>query len=102
MEDYAGIDVSPEQSSVCVVDAGGKVVREAKVACDPEARCGSALRTDSLSVFSITPLDRQISYRFGRAPVSTVQMLVSSRHAPGPAGGPGRLPPFPVCARTRA
>jgi transposase len=36
MEYYAGIDVSLEQSSVCVVDAGGKIVREAKVESDPE------------------------------------------------------------------
>jgi len=34
---YAGIDVSLEQSSVCVVDAQGKIVREAKVASEPEA-----------------------------------------------------------------
>jgi transposase len=37
MKDYAGIDVSLEQSSVCVVDAIGRVVREAKVASDPAA-----------------------------------------------------------------
>lgn len=37
MEYYAGIDVSLEHSSVCVVEAGGKIVREAKVASDPEA-----------------------------------------------------------------
>ena len=37
MEYYAGIDVSLEQSGVCVVDAGGKIVREAKVGSDPEA-----------------------------------------------------------------
>jgi transposase len=37
MEHYAGIDVSLEQSSVCVVDAAGKIVREAKVASEPEA-----------------------------------------------------------------
>ena len=36
MEHYAGIDVSLEQSSVCVVDATGRVVREAKVASEPE------------------------------------------------------------------
>src|SRR5258705_13901933 len=29
---YAGIDVSLECSSVCVVDANGKILREAKVA----------------------------------------------------------------------
>jgi transposase len=37
MEHYAGIDVSLEQSSVCVVDAAGRIVREAKVASEPAA-----------------------------------------------------------------
>ncbi len=37
MEHYAGIDVSLERSSVCVVDATGRIVREAKVASAPEA-----------------------------------------------------------------
>jgi len=37
MEHYAGIDVSLEQSSVCVMDAAGRIVREAKVASEPEA-----------------------------------------------------------------
>jgi transposase len=40
MEHYAGIDVSLERSSVCVVDATGRVVREAKVASEPEALVG--------------------------------------------------------------
>lgn len=37
MEYYAGIDVSLEQSSVCVVDGEGRIVREAKVASEREA-----------------------------------------------------------------
>ena len=37
MEHYAGIDVSLESSSVCVVDASGRIVREAKVASEPAA-----------------------------------------------------------------
>jgi len=37
MDHYAGIDVSLECSSVCVVDASGKIVREDKVASEPEA-----------------------------------------------------------------
>ncbi len=37
MEYYAGIDVSLKESSVCVVDVTGKVVREVKVASEPEA-----------------------------------------------------------------
>jgi transposase len=36
MEHHAGIDVSLELSSVCVVDATGRIVREAKVASEPE------------------------------------------------------------------
>jgi transposase len=37
MEHYAGIDVSLELSSVCVVDTAGRIVREAKVPSEPEA-----------------------------------------------------------------
>src|SRR5437588_7571876 len=37
MDHYAGIDVSLEQSSVCVVDASGKIIREGKVASEPQA-----------------------------------------------------------------
>jgi transposase len=37
MDHYAGIDVSLECSSVCVLDASGKIVREAKVASEPES-----------------------------------------------------------------
>jgi transposase len=37
MEHYAGIDVSLEQSSICVVDATGQIVHEAKVPSEPEA-----------------------------------------------------------------
>jgi transposase len=37
VEHYAGLDVSLELTSVCVVDAQGAVVREAKVASEPEA-----------------------------------------------------------------
>ena len=40
MEHYAGIDVSLELSSVCVVDATGRIVREAKVPSEPEALVG--------------------------------------------------------------
>src|SRR3954452_19815918 len=37
VEHYAGIDVSLERSSVCVVDATGRIVRETRVAREPEA-----------------------------------------------------------------
>jgi transposase len=37
MNHYAGIDVSLEASSVCVIDGSGKIVREGKVASEPAA-----------------------------------------------------------------
>ena len=40
MEHDVGIDVSLEQSSVCVVDGTGRILRETKVASEPEALIG--------------------------------------------------------------
>ena len=40
MEHYAGIDVSLESASLCVVDATGRIVREAKVVSEPEILIG--------------------------------------------------------------
>ena len=40
MEHYAAIDVSLEWSSVCIVDANGRIVREAKVRSEREALVG--------------------------------------------------------------
>jgi len=40
MEHYAGIDVSLEYASICIVDGSGKIVGEAKVATAPAALIG--------------------------------------------------------------
>jgi transposase len=40
VDHYAGIDVSLECSSVCVVDGSGKIVREGRVASEPGALMG--------------------------------------------------------------
>lgn len=37
MHHFAGLDISVNHTSICVVDQDGKVVREAKVASEPEA-----------------------------------------------------------------
>jgi len=37
MEHYAGLDVSIKETSVCVIDGTGRVVREVKVPTEPEA-----------------------------------------------------------------
>jgi len=36
MKHYAGLDVSVKETSVCVVDEAGKIVRELKVPSHPE------------------------------------------------------------------
>lgn len=43
---YAGIDVSLEQSSVCLVDEKGKIVHEAKVLSEPDALVAFFLALD--------------------------------------------------------
>jgi hypothetical protein len=40
MEHYAGVDVSLESASLCVVEATGRIVREAKVASEPDVLIG--------------------------------------------------------------
>lgn len=37
MKHFAGLDVSLKETSVCIVDEAGKIVREVKVASEPEA-----------------------------------------------------------------
>ena len=49
MEYYAGLDVSVKETSVCIVDEAGKIVREIKVASEPEALVGEL--TNKIYVF---------------------------------------------------
>ena len=37
MDNFAGLDVSVKETSVCIVDEAGKIVREVKVASEPDA-----------------------------------------------------------------
>jgi hypothetical protein len=37
MDHFAGLDVSVKETSVCIVDDVGKIVREVKLASEPEA-----------------------------------------------------------------
>jgi transposase len=37
MDHFAGPDVSVKDTSVCIVDGAGKIIREAKVASEPDA-----------------------------------------------------------------
>ena len=46
MDYYAAIDVLLELSSVCVVDGTGKIIREAKLASEPEVLVAFFRRTE--------------------------------------------------------
>jgi transposase len=37
MDYFAGLDVSVKETSICIMDDAGKIVREVKVASEPEA-----------------------------------------------------------------
>ena len=37
MDHFAGLDVSVEDASVCIVDEAGKITRDVKVASEPDA-----------------------------------------------------------------
>jgi len=56
MEHYAGIHVSLECSSVCVVDGGGKIVVEAKLTTEPEALV-AWLRAQSFDLVRAFPVN---------------------------------------------
>jgi hypothetical protein len=40
MEHFAGLDVSVKETSLCIVDGTGRIVREVRVASKPEAQLG--------------------------------------------------------------
>ena len=42
MEHFAGLDVSVKETSVCIVDDTGRIVREVKVASEPEGAAAGA------------------------------------------------------------
>ena len=75
MYHFAGLDVSVKVTSVCIVDDTGKIVREVKVASEPDAllavltnpayhfkRIG--LEAGPLSQWLLEPLSPKQSYRW--------------------------------------
>jgi len=44
MDHFAGLDVSVKETSICILDDAGKIVKEVKVASEPQA-----LRTSKAS-----------------------------------------------------
>src|SRR6202521_5750689 len=87
MDHYAGIDVSLEYSSVCVVDATGKIVREAKVLSEPAAMI-SWVGSLGLSLVRIGLEAGQLSQGGQRRPLRRPHAM-----APNPRGHASLCPP---------
>ena len=55
MKHFAGLDVSLEETAICVVDGEGRIVREARVASEPEALvtflCGLGLALERVGLW---------------------------------------------------
>ena len=81
MEHHVGIDVSLEFSSLCVLDAAGKVIRETKVASEPEALV-AFLRGLGLTIIRVGleagPLSQWLYDGLHKAGFETV--LLETRH----------------------
>ena len=81
MEHYAGLDVSLELTSVCLVDGQGHVVREAKVASEPEALI-RFLREQDLEIARVGleagPLSQWL--HAGLSAVGLETVLLETRH----------------------
>ncbi len=77
MEHYVGIDVSLEQSSVCLMNRTGQIVRETKVASDPEALLRFLERLDhpvTLVGMEAGPLSQWLHAGLAEAGVEVVLM----------------------------
>jgi len=46
MEYFDGLDVSLEETAICIADDAGRIVREARAASEPEARWRSSGRAE--------------------------------------------------------
>lgn len=84
MEHFVGIDVSLESCAVCVVNQSGSVVREEKVACEPEALI-TFMRELNVSITGIGleagPLSQWLHRHLCAAGLESV--LMETRHVKG-------------------
>ena len=81
MEHYAGLDVSLELTSVCIVDARGEIICEAKVGSEPEVLirflCGQELKLGRVGL-EAGPLSQWLHAALVAAGFETV--LLETRH----------------------
>src|SRR5437870_5965950 len=100
MQHYVGLDVSVKETSVCIVDKAGKVIREVKVATEPVAIL-AVLTEEPLALERIGleagPLSQWLYSALAEAGASRVRGKSTARAAPHPALA-ALGPPSPRCA----
>ena len=81
MEHFAGLDVSVKETSICIVDDTGKIVREVKVASEPDALL-QVLKTSAYRFKRIGleagPLSQRLYSAFAEANLPVI--CVETRH----------------------
>ena len=77
MEYFAGLDVSLEETAICIIDDNGQIVREARIASEPEAlvgffrASGMAMKRVGLEACSLTAWLHQALIEAGIAAICT-------------------------------
>src|SRR6266481_6131821 len=84
---FAGLDVSVKETSVCIVDDAGKIVREARVASEPEALLQVLTNTIDLKRIGLEagPLSQWLYSVLAEAGLPVI--CVETRHSADDAGG---------------
>ena len=103
MDHFAGLDVSVKETSVCIVDDTGKIVREVKVASEPTALL-AVLRNPAYHFKRIGleagPLSQWLFSALAEAELPVV--CVETRHMQGGAEGADQQDGPQRCTRHRA
>ena len=95
MDHFAGLDVSVKETSVCIVDDTGKIVREVKVASEPDALLAVLTPAYHLKRIGLEagPLSQWLFSALAEAELPVV--CVETRHAVPHRTSPSRTSPHP-------
>ena len=89
MDYFAGLDVSVKETSICIVDDAGKIVREVKVASEPEALL--AVLKNPAYHFKRIGLEAGQARRLRTGTAFSASVVTPSRWRPSGGGQPSEL-----------
>ena len=98
---FAGLDVSLEETAICIVDDAGQIVREARAASEPDAivaffgASGMAMERVGLEACSLTAW---LHHELTEAGIAAI--CIEARQAKAAMGAmPNKTEPLRVCRR---